>query len=97
MVIRANFIKYKFEMPPAYTSTRIYILEGTYDIDSHRNFRIYFLHNAALKKFNLYVNYQWKVIRSGGMLNFVFQRGLAGIGEVGNNDQAVYTKFTYSF
>lgn len=97
MVIRANFIKYKFEMPPAYTSTRIYILEGIYDIDSNRNFRIYFLHNSALKKFNLYVNYQWKVIRSGGVLNFVFQRGLAGIGEVGNNDQAVYTKFTYSF
>ena len=95
--IRANFIKYKFEMPPAYTSIRVYILEGTYNIDSDRVFRIYFLHNSALKKFNLYLNYQWKIIPSGGMLNFVYQRGLAGIGEEGNNDQAVYTKFTYSF
>jgi len=95
--IRANFIRYKFEMPPSYTSTRVYILEGTYDIDSDRVFRIYFLHNSALKKFNLYLNYQWKIIPSGGVLDLVFQRGLAGIGEEGNNDQAVYTKFTYSF
>ncbi len=95
--IRANFIKYKFEMPPAYTSTRIYILEGTYDIDSDRVFRIYFQHNSALGKFNLYLNYHWKIIQSGGVLDLVFQRDLAGIGEEGNNDQAVYTKFTYSF
>jgi len=97
MVIRANWIKYRFDVPPAYMSTRIYILEGTYNIDSRRNLRIYFQHNTTLHKFNLYVNYNWKITRSGGVLDLVYQRGLAGIGEEGSNDQAIYTKFSYSF
>jgi hypothetical protein len=95
--IRANFIRYKYDILPAYTSTRIYILEGTYDIDRNRNFRIYFQHNSALKKLNLYLNYHWIIIPSGGVLDLVYTRDLSGIGEEGNNDQAVYTKFTYSF
>jgi len=95
--IRASWIKYRYNIPPAYTSTRIYILEGTYDIDRNRSLRIFFQHNSAAQKFNLYLNYQWKIIKSGGTLNLVYQRGLAGFGEVGRDDQALYTKFIYSF
>jgi len=95
--IRANWIKYKYDIPPAYTSTRIYILEGTYDIDRNRTLRIFFQHNSAVKKFNLYLNYQWKILPPNGMLHLVFQRGLADFGKQGVDDQAIYTKFIYSF
>lgn len=97
MGIRANWVKYKYNIPPAYNSTRIYILEGTYDIDRNRTLRIFFQHNSKAHKFNLYLNYQWKIIPSGGILHLVYQRGLSGFGEQGLNRQAIYTKFIYSF
>jgi hypothetical protein len=95
--IRANWIKYKYDIPPSYTSTRIYILEGTYDINRNRTFRVFFQHNSAAHKFNLYLNYQWKILQPGGTLHIIYQRGLADFAEPGKDDQAVYTKFSYSF
>jgi len=95
--IKASWIKYRYDVPPSFISSRIYILEGTYDIDRNKTFRVFFQHNSAAQKFNLYLNYQWKIIPSGGTLNLVYLRGLAGFGEMGLDDQAIYTKFIYSF
>ena len=95
--IRANWIKYRYNILPAYQSTRIYILEGTYEIDQKRTLRIFFQHNSAAQKFNLFLNYQWEILPFGGMLHLIYQRGLAGFGEVGLDNQAIYTKFIYSF
>ncbi|MBD3413505.1 MAG: hypothetical protein GF421_03620 [Candidatus Aminicenantes bacterium] len=97
MGVRASWIKYKYDISPSYTSTRIYILEGTYDIDKNRTLRIFFQHNSAVNKFNLYLNYQWEILPPKATLHLVFQKGLADFGEQSSDDQAIYTKFIYFF
>ncbi len=97
MGIKASWVKYRYDILPAYKSTRIYILQGTYDIDRGKTLRIFFQHNSALKKFNMYASYQWRIFQSGGWLHLVFQRGLADFGEQGSSGQTIYTKFSYSF